>query len=219
MTSTLGVVRSLVRPLIVATLLVLGTASLALAASNTVTIRDYRFDPAVVTVNVGDSVTWTNRDPVAHSVRWTSGGLNDSAAIGKDQSYHQTFSASGTFSYICGIHGASMGGLVIVTGQQTAPPPPPTSPPPTTRPSTPPPATPTPSPSPSESPSPTPSPTTSPSPSATALPSAGATASPTPSATPLTAPAVQANTLIGLALIAVGASVLAGAFWWRFGQP
>jgi plastocyanin len=213
MTSTLGVVRSLVRSLASVAVLVLATASLALADSNTVTIQNSRFDPAVVSIDAGDSVTWTNRDAIPHSVRWTSDGPNDSGAIGKDQSYHQTFNSGGAYSYVCGIHGASMAGLVLVSGQQTAPPTPRSSPP-TQRPSSPPP--PTPSPSPSESPTPSPSPTTSPTPSATAGPTI--TPSPTPSATALTAPAAQANTLIGIALIAVGASILAGAFWWRFGQ-
>ena len=83
----------------------------ALAANWLVTIQNFRFSPAVVSANVGDTVVWTNRDAAAHGIHWTSGGLADdpkAAALQQNQSYSMVFSAAGLYSYVCTIHGASM---------------------------------------------------------------------------------------------------------------
>ena len=46
------------------------------AASTGVTIRDFDFGPASVTINVGDTVTWTNQGPTGHTAT-----ANDGAAL------------------------------------------------------------------------------------------------------------------------------------------
>src|SRR5947207_2698785 len=48
--------------------LTVGTTTLAIAASDpSATIVDFAFQPATITVNPGDSVTWTNMGAVAHT--------------------------------------------------------------------------------------------------------------------------------------------------------
>lgn len=74
-----------------------------------VSIVDFSFSPATVEIDVGDTVRWTNDGAVAHTTR----GEWDSGALGPGASFSQTFTAAGTFAYVCGIH-SSMSGTVVV---------------------------------------------------------------------------------------------------------
>ena len=60
------------------------------AASTTVTIKDFEFTPAQITVNVGDTVTWNNDGPTAHSATASDGSF-DTGIFGKGQSRSHTF--------------------------------------------------------------------------------------------------------------------------------
>ena len=81
---------------------------------NAVTIQDFAFKPADLSVKVGTTVTWTNKDSTGHSVKWDD-GTTPSSTLANGQAYPRTFDTAGTFTYICGIHGASMSGKVTVT--------------------------------------------------------------------------------------------------------
>ena len=74
-------------------------------AANSVLIKNFAFAPAAITVKVGTKVTWTNQDTDAHTVtsQNNAGPLN-SQPLGTGQSYSYTFSAPGTYSYLCTIH-------------------------------------------------------------------------------------------------------------------
>ena len=85
------------------------------AASANVTIKDFDFAPASVTVNQGDTVTWTNQGPTGHSA--TGDGF-DTGIMDAGQSGSHTFDTAGTFSYICTPH-PNMKGTVIVQAAQT----------------------------------------------------------------------------------------------------
>ena len=85
----------------------------ALAADQDVSISGFTFSPRTVTVNVGDSVTWTNSDAQAHTA--TSGSAWSTGDIGNGESASITFSTAGTFDYICAIH-PDMTGTITVTG-------------------------------------------------------------------------------------------------------
>ncbi len=78
---------------------------------NSITIRNFAFEPATLTVKAGTTVTWTNEDSVSHQVH--SEGVFDSPALSKGESWEYTFSESGTYDYICSIH-PSMKGTIIV---------------------------------------------------------------------------------------------------------
>ena len=82
------------------------------AASTGVTISDFQFGPASVTVNVGDTVTWTNDGPTPHSATSSSGGF-DTGIMDAGQSGSHTFAEAGTFAYICTPH-PNMQGTVVV---------------------------------------------------------------------------------------------------------
>ena len=74
-------------------------------ATNTVSIKNFAFDPAVITVKVGTTVTWTNSDQDPHTVTsdGKSGPLN-SKPLNAGDTYQYTFTQAGTFSYLCTIH-------------------------------------------------------------------------------------------------------------------
>jgi plastocyanin len=64
---------------------------------------ELRVLPAIVTVKVGTTVTWTNRDQDAHTATAMSGGFH-SPTLNTGQSYQYTFTTPGRFEYLCTIH-------------------------------------------------------------------------------------------------------------------
>jgi plastocyanin len=90
--------------------------SSAPAAANAVTIQNFAFSPAALTVKVGTMVTWTNADPDAHTVtsKQGSGGPLNSAALATGATYSYTFTKPGTYAYYCTIH-PFMTATVVVT--------------------------------------------------------------------------------------------------------
>jgi len=82
----------------------------AVADTMQVSIKDLKFQPDQVTINKGDTVTWTNMDSMSHDVKFKDAG---SPALKKGETYSKTFDRAGTFDYICDIH-PSMKGKVIV---------------------------------------------------------------------------------------------------------
>jgi amicyanin len=76
------------------------------AAANTVqvAILGYKYDPPVLTVPVGTTVVWTNRDDVPHTVTSTDKTFKSSAALDQGDSYSYTFTAAGTYNYYCTVH-------------------------------------------------------------------------------------------------------------------
>jgi plastocyanin len=68
-----------------------------------VTISDFSFTPADLTVPAGATVTWTNDDDFAHTVT-SSDGLFDSGELAGGQTFEFTFTEPGTYPYVCNIH-------------------------------------------------------------------------------------------------------------------
>ena len=85
-------------------------------ATASVTIGDNFFSPATVTVTRGSSgatVAWTWAGSNPHSVTFDAGGPN--SIVQNSGSFSRTFTASGTFTYYCTVHGrAIMSGTVVV---------------------------------------------------------------------------------------------------------
>ena len=78
-----------------------------------ITIKNFAFSPASVTVAPGATVTVTNSDSVAHTVTSKSGGF-DTGDIQAGQS--KTFTApnkAGSYPYICTIHQYMTGTLTV----------------------------------------------------------------------------------------------------------
>jgi len=73
------------------------------SASASVTIVDFAFSPATVTVSVGDTVTWRNTGQAPHNATASDGSFK-TPDLNNGQSASHTFNSAGTFSYICTIH-------------------------------------------------------------------------------------------------------------------
>lgn len=78
-------------------------------------IRNGSLDPAVDTVAVSGTVTWTWSEAGAHSVRFADPGLPLGPELTTMGSQHSmAFPSAGTFPYDCGVHGPRMTGTVVV---------------------------------------------------------------------------------------------------------
>ncbi len=77
-----------------------------------VKIDNFSFGPDTLTVPVGATVTWTNRDDIPHTVVSTD-GVFKSKVLDTDEKFSFTFSKAGTYPYFCSIH-PKMTGKVIV---------------------------------------------------------------------------------------------------------
>jgi plastocyanin len=77
-----------------------------------VTIQNMSFSPASLTVVMGTTVTWTNKDNITHTVTADDASF-DSGSIAPGSSYSRTFSTKGSFPYHCKIHPMMMA-IVIV---------------------------------------------------------------------------------------------------------
>lgn len=89
---------------IYATVILLAAAPLAHAATVTVTINNYTFVPAQITVHPGDTVAWNNQDSIPHTATALDGKSFDSGAIDPDASWSTVFAKPGAYKYRCAIH-------------------------------------------------------------------------------------------------------------------
>jgi plastocyanin len=69
----------------------------------TVFIDAVKFQPADVTLNVGDTVEWINKDPFPHNVT-SQDGVFHSRNLEPTQSFRFRAMTPGTFSYVCTLH-------------------------------------------------------------------------------------------------------------------
>jgi plastocyanin len=81
-----------------------------------VSIQDFAFVPNNLVIPVGAAVRWKNEGSVEHTVTSSPTGPLDSGQIPAGERFEFTFTAPGTYTYICSNH-PSMTGKVIVTLQ------------------------------------------------------------------------------------------------------
>ena len=101
-----------------------GAALPALAKDVGVSIVDKSFQPPNITVDAGDTVTWTVTKPIGEPHSVTSGAPGDTGTrlfdsgleVLKDNasSYTVTFETPGTFPYFCTVHSDVMKGEITV---------------------------------------------------------------------------------------------------------
>jgi amicyanin len=81
-------------------------------ATSEVKIDNFSFGPAELTVAVGTTVTWTNRDDIPHTVASTD-KVFKSKVLDTDEKFSFTFTNAGTFPYFCSIHPKMTGKVVV----------------------------------------------------------------------------------------------------------
>ena len=86
----------------------------AKAMGGEVKIDNFSFAPASLTVPVGATVTWTNRDDIPHTVVSSEDTkVFKSKVLDTDEKFSFTFSKPGTYPYFCSIHPKMTGKVVV----------------------------------------------------------------------------------------------------------
>lgn len=87
---------------------------LAAAEPDAVMIGNFAFGPQSVTVAVGTTVTWTNRDDELHTVVSADDPkLFKSGPLDTGDHFAFTFAKPGTYRYYCSIHPHMVGTVVV----------------------------------------------------------------------------------------------------------
>jgi len=74
-------------------------------------IEQFKFTPASVTVPVGTTVTWQNKDSAPHTVTSSQGFGSDRMEQGG--TFSHTFSTAGTYTYVCKLHPRMTGTIIV----------------------------------------------------------------------------------------------------------
>jgi plastocyanin len=74
-------------------------------------VESYRFDPKVIEIKAGDTVTWTNEDNFTHTVEVEG---QEDHKVEQGESVAIKFDTPGTYHYVCTLHSKDMDGEVIV---------------------------------------------------------------------------------------------------------
>jgi plastocyanin len=92
------------------------TAELDAAGEEVVTIemRDNRFHPESVAVQVGQTVRWINEDSVPHDAAAVSGADFESELFGEGETFEWTPEQPGTVEYVCTVHPGMEGAITVV---------------------------------------------------------------------------------------------------------
>ena len=77
-----------------------------------VKIDNFSFGPQTITVPVGATVTWTNRDDIPHTTVSTE-GVFKSKVMDTDEKFSYTFTKAGTYPYYCSVHPKMTGQVVV----------------------------------------------------------------------------------------------------------
>lgn len=96
-----------------------GVVPVRAGAGHVVEIVDFGYAPADLTISPGDTVTWTNLDAVAHTATANDGAW-DTGLLEQGASASITFTAPGTYEYLCTPH-PSMTGRITVVAAATQP--------------------------------------------------------------------------------------------------
>jgi plastocyanin len=81
------------------------------AATEVEMVQSYSFDPKVIEIEAGDTVTWTNEDNFTHTVQVEG---QEDHKVDQGESVEITFDEPGTYDYVCTLHSQDMDGTVIV---------------------------------------------------------------------------------------------------------
>jgi plastocyanin len=84
-------------------------------AGPTVDIDNFVFGPDALTVSVGTTVTWINRDDIPHDIVATDKSFK-SKVLDTDERFSFTFAKPGEYGYFCGLHPHMTGKVIVKAG-------------------------------------------------------------------------------------------------------
>jgi plastocyanin len=79
-------------------------------SANNVVIRNFAYTPRTLNVKAGTTVRWKNADAAPHTVTAGSAGSN---VLNRNGTYSRKFTRRGTWAYICALHPAMKGTVVV----------------------------------------------------------------------------------------------------------
>jgi plastocyanin len=79
------------------------------------------FQPNVLHVRPGDTVTWTSHDDMDHTVTGTAGSFGDYSAVKIDQPVSYRFTKNGVYPYFCMYHPGMAAAIVVGDGSGSGP--------------------------------------------------------------------------------------------------
>jgi plastocyanin len=82
------------------------------ASTAEVKIDNFSFGPTAITVPVGTTVTWVNRDDIPHTVVSTE-KVFKSKVLDTEEKFSYTFTKPGEYPYFCSIHPKMTGKVVV----------------------------------------------------------------------------------------------------------
>jgi plastocyanin len=80
-------------------------------STHTVTMEAVSFKPDAITVRVGDSIVWVNKDPFPHTA--SAAGTFDSKELLPEKSWTFTAAQPGEVQYVCTYHPTMKGTIVV----------------------------------------------------------------------------------------------------------
>lgn len=91
--------------------------------ASAISIDNFTFSPAKLTVKAGTTITWTNKDDIPHGIGSADNSFTRSKALDTDDAFSFTFTTPGTYQYFCYIHPHMVGTIVVeaATGENTKP--------------------------------------------------------------------------------------------------
>lgn len=90
-----------------------GAAPANAGSDHAVEIVDFAYAPAELTIEAGDTVTWTNLDAAGHTATASDGSWN-TGVLERGESASITFSVPGTYEYLCIPHPTMTGRVTVV---------------------------------------------------------------------------------------------------------
>jgi plastocyanin len=127
-TTTARRLAALAAAVLLSCLALLAPTAPAHAGGHRVTMQGYAFSPSSITIEAGDTVTWTNLDTAPHDVAVTNGPDHfHSPLLSRGQSWSFTFRVPGSYSYVCSVHPGMDASLVVAAPAPVAVPAQPTA--------------------------------------------------------------------------------------------
>ena len=77
-----------------------------------IVVKNFMFSPTPLTVKVGSTVTWTNKDDEPHTVVSDTGEFK-SGGMDTNESYRYKFDKPGTYHFTCSIHPRMVGTVIV----------------------------------------------------------------------------------------------------------
>jgi plastocyanin len=76
-------------------------------------IINFGFSPALIEIEAGTTVQWTNQDPIKHEIAFVDLAIDDSGILPGHATFSFTFEEPGEYTFVCGPH-PGMSGKVVV---------------------------------------------------------------------------------------------------------